>query len=81
MYLVSYLTPSIFVIKHDYFIIFVWKNYLNLRISYHHYLESIYKCIDAFVLPVTSIEDEYVVVVFEIMGDKLKRFYGGKYLI
>jgi hypothetical protein len=29
----------------------------------------------------TSIEDEYVVVLFEIMGDKLKKFYGGKYLI
>lgn len=32
-------------------------------------------------LPVISIEDEYVVVVFEIMSPKLRQFYGGEYLL
>jgi len=44
-------------------------------------LEAVYKCLDLYVLPVTSIEDEYVVIVFEIMSEKLKKFYGGNYLL
>jgi hypothetical protein len=44
-------------------------------------IEAVYKCLDLFVLPVTSIEDEYVIIVFEIMSEKLRNFYGGQYLI
>ena len=29
----------------------------------------------------STIEDEYVIIVLEIMSEELEQFYGGKYLI
>ena len=44
-------------------------------------LEAIYQCINAFILPTISLDDEYIVIVFEIMSEELILYYGGNYLV
>jgi len=43
--------------------------------------ENIYKCLDCIVYPTNNLDDEYVVVVLEVMDEELRKFYGGNYLI
>ena len=46
-----------------------------------HDLEAIYQCINAYILPTISLDDEYIVIVFEIMSEELILYYGGNYLV
>ena len=44
-------------------------------------LESIYRIVDSHLFATQNIEEEYAVVVLEIMNDRLCAFYGGRYLV
>ncbi len=43
--------------------------------------EAIYKCRQCMVFPTTNVDDEYVVLVLEIVNEDLRKFYEGNFMV